>query len=441
MTELAELHARHVLTPWIAQGGFRAPVLVRGEGSSLFDETGKKYLDAGSGLVAVNLGHSHPAVAKAIADQAHTLCYSSPAWFNDKRAILAEKLSKMSPWDEGARVFFTTGGAESNDDMVRIVRALTGRSKILTAYRSYHGASGQSIELTGEDRRWTGEAHGGAGVIRFFAPYPYRSPFFATTPEEECERALAQLERIVMHESPNRIGALLIEPIVGSNGVVVYPAGSLEGLRALCTKYGILLVFDEVMTGFGRTGAAFAGERHGVVPDLIVFAKGVTSAYVPLGGVMVRESLAKTFDDRPLPNGHTYSGHPLAVAAGVATLEAYEAGGIFARARDVLEPKIRAGLEALATKHEIIGEVRGMGAFFALELVKDRSTKEPFVPWADAKSAAPMKAFFGALRERGVYTFGRFNCVMFAPPLVVTEAELDFGFEAYDHALTVLAKG
>ena len=434
--EIQAKHAKYVLTPWLAQGGLAAPVIVRGEGRHLYDADGGKYLDLGSGLIAVNLGHGHPKVVKAIQEQAATLCYSAPGLFNEQRAELAAMLSDLSPWkNEGCRTFFTTTGAESNDDAVRLARSITGRTKVLTAYRSFHGSTGTSIMLTGEDRRFGGEP-GSPGVMRFFAPYPYRSPFWATSPEEETARAIEHLERTFVHEDPKRIAAILIEPVVGSNGVIVYPDGYLKALRELTEKHGILLIFDEVMTGFGRTGAAFAAEKFGVVPDMITFAKGVTSAYIPLGGIMIREKLAGTWDQKAIPSGHTYSGHPMCVAAGLAAVRAYKEENLFGRANEI-EGWLKAGLAALSEKHRTIGDARGVGAFFALELVKDRKTKEPLVAW-HGEGPGIMKTFYAELRKRGVITFGKFNCTMVAPPLTVTKAEVDEGMAALDGALTAL---
>ncbi len=432
--EIQALHAKHVLTPWAAQGGLVAPVIVRGEGRYLFDAAGQRFFDLASGLVAVNLGHGHPKVVKAIQEQAATLQYAAPAMFHDKRAELAHELSKMSPWQsEGCRTFFTTTGAESNDDAVRLARSITGRPKVLSAYRSFHGSTGTSIMLTGEDRRFSGEP-GPPGIMRFFAPYPYRSPFWATTPEEETARAIESLERTLLHEDPKRVAAIFIEPVVGSNGVIVYPDGYLPALRSLTEKHGILLVCDEVMTGFGRTGAAFASQRYGITPDIITFAKGVTSAYLPLGGVMVREKLATTWDARPLPSGHTYSGHPMCIAAGLATVRAYQEEGLFDRANEI-GTWMKDGLSRIADKHLVVGDVRGVGAFFALELVKDRTSKEPLVPW-HGEGPGVMKNLYAELRKRGVITFGKFNCVMVAPPLTTLKPELDEALTALDEALT-----
>jgi len=415
-----------------------APVITRGEGSYIYDEDGKAYFDLASGLIAVNLGHGHPKVVKAIQEQAATLGYAAPSLFNEKRALLAEELSSISPWaksGEGCRTFFTTAGAEANDDALRIAQHLTGRRKVLSAYRSFHGSTGTAITLTGEDRRWGGEP-GFPGISRFFAPYPYRSPFYAETPEQESERAIEHLERILMHEDPKRVAAIFIEAVVGSNGVIVYPEGYLPALRALTEKHGILLVLDEVMTGFGRTGAAFAAERFGIVPDMITFAKGVTSAYVPLGGLMVRESLAKTFDTKALPSGHTYSGHPLCVAAGLAAVRAYKEENLFTRGLEI-ETWIRAGLEPIAKKYDIVGDVRGIGAFFAVEFVKSKATKEPLVPW-HGDGPGVMKTLYMELRKRGVYTFGKFNCAMVAPPLTVKKEDLDKALVALDESIGAL---
>lgn len=431
--DLKLLHKRRVITPWSAQGALDLPVIVRGEGVNLFDDEGRRYIDASSGLIAVNLGHGHPRLVSAIAEQAGRLTFSPPAWFNDQRAILADTLIALAPWKEGGRVFFTPGGTEANEDAVRAARAITGRAKVLTAYRSFHGSSMGSATMTGENRRWPSEPFSIPGVVHFFAPYPYRSPFMTRDPQDEVVRALSHLRDVITFENPENIAAILMEPVVGSNGVVVYPEGYLKGVRELCNEFGILFISDEVMTGFGRTGAAFGATRFGYEPDIMTFAKGVTSAYVPAGGFMLRESLARFFDDHVAWMGHTYSGHPLAMAAGVAALEAYAEESIFARARD-LEAPLRAKLEALAAKHEIVGDVRGVGAFFALEFTADRATHAPLVAW-QGKNQAPMPVFFSGLRKRGVYAMGRYNVVHIAPPLTIQEAELDEIVAALDGAI------
>jgi taurine--2-oxoglutarate transaminase len=437
---LATKHARYVLTPWMAQANLQPPVIVRGEGIYLYDADGNRYADLTSGLIAVNLGHGHPAVRAAMHAQVDRLCFSPPSWFNDVRAELGEALVQLAPWGaEGGRVFFTTSGASANEDAVKFARVITGRSKVLAGYRSFHGSGAGSATLTGENRRWFNEpSNVMPGVVHFWAAYPYRSPFFAGDPAEETRRALAHVADVVAAENPESVAAILIEPVIGSNGVIVFPPGYLAGLRALCDAHGILLIFDEVMTGFGRTGAAFGGERFGVVPDLITFAKGVTSGYVPLGGVIVRERLARAFDDKPLPAGHTYSGHPLAMATGIAALQAYRDDDLYARTKDGIEPRLRAGLERVRDKHEIVGEVRGIGAFFALEFVSDRKTRTPLVPW-QGKSLGPMPTLFAALKKRGAYMFGRYNVLHIAPPLTITDDQLDEAVATIDAAVGELS--
>jgi taurine--2-oxoglutarate transaminase len=430
-TDLKNKHKRFVLTPWSAQAALDPPVIVRAEGVRLYDADGKAYLDLSSGLIAVNLGHGHPRMLAAIREQSERVCYVAPAWFNDRRAELAEALVGLAPWDEGGRVAFTTGGAEANEDALKIARSVTGRSKVLTAYRSFHGSAFGAGTLSGENRRWPSEP-GIPGVVHFFAPFPYRSPFHTDDPAEESRRALAHLADVLSYEDAQRVAAIVLEPIVGSNGVIIYPDGYLAGVRELCDRHGILLVFDEVMTGFGRTGAAFAGERFGVVPDAITFAKGVTSAYVPLGGFILRERYARVFDERPLPAGHTYSGHPLAAAAGVAALAAYRDEGLFARANEI-ETRLRTGLAGVASRHPVIGDVRGAGAFFALEFVSDRATREPLVAWQGAGPGV-MSAFFASLRRRGAYAFGRYNVAHIAPPLVASDADIDEAVALIDAA-------
>lgn len=427
---------RFVLTPWSKQGSISTPTITHAEGSYLFDDEGKSYLDLSAGLVAVNLGHAHPAVTAAIKDQLDKVAYVAPSLMNDTRSEFAELLSDVAPWSQGSRVFFTTNGGEANEDALKMSRMITGRHKILAAYRSFHGSAPGAGTLTGEDRRWANEP-GIPGVVHFFAPYPYRSPFHSDDPAVETERALSHLRDIITFEGAQNIAALLIEPVVGSNGVVVYPDGYLAGLRAITEEHGIMLIFDEVMTGFGRLGDTFAAQRFDVTPDMITFAKGVASAYIPLGGVLVREELASHFDDAALMCGHTYSGHPISMAAGLATVKTMKREGLFQRAKE-LEPLLRSGLGALQESHSFIGDVRGVGAFFALEFVKDRASKEPLVPWYGGDNT-PVAKLTAALRQEGVYAFGRYNVMLITPPLTINEVDLEKGLDALGRALRVLA--
>lgn len=426
--------ASAVLTPWVKQRRPEPPTIVRGEGSYLIDDADNRYLDLSAGLVAVNLGHGHPRVVEAIKRQAERLCYATPALGNDEREAFAERLSRLSPWEEGARVFFTTGGGEANEDAIKMARMITGRHKVVAAYRSFHGSAPGAGSLTGEDRRWANEP-GIPGIVRVFAPYPYRSPFGGAG-AAEAAAALEHLELVLAHEGQQNVAALILEPVVGTNGVITYPEGYLAGLREITARHGIVLVFDEVMTGFGRTGDRFAATRYGVVPDMITMAKGMASAYVPLGGVLVREGLAAHFDDVPLMCGHTYSGHPLAVAIGNAVVATMEDEGLFTRAREV-EGWMRAGLGALAERHEVIGDVRGIGAFFGIEFVRDRAAKEPLVRWYGGVNT-PMERLMVALRAKGVYAFGRYNVLLVTPPLNVARADLEHGLAVLDDVLSNL---
>ena len=435
--DLKALHREYVLTPWVAQANLDVPVIVRGEGVYMYDADGNKYADLSSGLVSVNLGHGHRTVLDEMHAQIDRLCFSPTNWFQDGRAKLSEMLAKISPWgDEGARSFYSTSGAQGNEDAIKFARMLTSRHKILTAYRSFHGSSPGAASLTGENRRWFNEPESMPGVVRFWAPFPYRSPFNTTDPAVETQRALDHLRLIIAAENPDTIAALLIEPVVGSNGVIVPPDGYLAGLRAICDEFGIILIFDEVMTAFGRVGAPFASIKFGVTPDMITFAKGVTSAYAPLGGVMVRENLAKTFDARPLGAGHTYSGHPLNMAAGIGAIKAYTEGGYFERGNQI-EGWLRTKLGKLKDKHHLIGDVRGIGAFFAIEFVSDREKRTPLIAW-QGKTQGVMPSLFGAMRKAGLYAFGRYNLLHIAPPLVIEEAELDEAFGKLDGAITEL---
>jgi taurine--2-oxoglutarate transaminase len=429
---------RHVLVPWAVQGGLNPPNIVRAKGSWFYDDRDRGYLDLTSGYVAVSLGHGHPKVVAAIQAQAERLCWVASGYFNDVRARYAAALSAISPWDEGARVHFASGGAEANDDAIKIARQVTRRPKVLAAWRSYHGSTIGGSALTGVDR-WRDPMPNLPGIVRFFAPYPYRSPFYTDDPATETARALDHVARILSHEGPQNVAAIMIEPVTGSSGLVVYPDGYLAGLRDLCDRHGILLVFDEVMTGFGRVGAAFAATRLGVAPDLLSFAKGASASYTPLGGVMLREGIAQFFDDNLFDVGHTHAGHVLAVAGGLAALQVYQEEGLFDRALQI-EGWLREGLGELHRRHAVLGDVRGLGALFGLELVTDRKTRDPLVAWHDPAGSGAMKTFFGTLLSRGVHAYGRYNIVLVAPPLTISRDELQIGLDALDAALTAVAR-
>ncbi|MDI6022704.1 aspartate aminotransferase family protein [Leucobacter sp. UT-8R-CII-1-4] len=427
---------QYVFHSWSAQGAINPLPIAKGEGVRFWDYDGNEYLDFSSQLVNLNLGHQHPRMVQAIQDQAARLATIQPAVANDVRGELAKRIVERS--FEGARsVFFTNGGADANEYAVRMARQHTGRQKVLARYRSYHGSTATAITMTGEPRRW---ANGtlDAGVVHFEGPYLYRSPFYSSTPEEESERALAELERTIQLEGPHTIAAIILETITGTNGVLVPPPGYLPGVRELCDKYGIVMICDEVMVGFGRTGEWFAFQAFGVNPDLVTFAKGVNSGYLPLGGVVVSEEIHKSFEDRAFPGGLTYSGHPLACASGVATFDIFEDEGVMEHVRDLSERVIAPRLAEFAERHPSLGEYRGKGMIWSLELVKDRNTREPLVPYnASGEAAAPMNAVIAACKSAGLWPFAHFNRLQFAPPLIISEEDLVKGLDILDEVLNI----
>jgi len=422
-----ELDRAHVFHSWSAQAALKPLVIAGGLGCRVWDYDGRSYLDFSSQLVNLNIGHQHPAVIKAITEQLQSLTTISPATANLARGEAARRITDRAP--EGFnKVFFTNGGADANENAIRMARLHTGRDKVLSLYKSYHGNTGSAIVATGDWRRIPNEF--ARGHVHFFGPYLYRSEFWATTEQEECERALHHLERVIQSEGPDSIAAILLETVPGTAGIMLPPPGYLPGVRALCDTYGIMLIFDEVMCGFGRTGRWFAFENYDVVPDLISFAKGVNSGYVPAGGVIISDPIAADFDENVFPGGLTYSGHPLAMASIVGTLDAMEDEGIVENAarigRDVLAP----ALAALQAAHPIIGEVRGEGVFWAVELVADRDTREP-------AGGSVMGRIKTELLARGLLPFITENRIHVVPPCVVTDAEVAEAIAIYDEVLSL----
>ncbi|HEX6954563.1 MAG TPA: aspartate aminotransferase family protein [Agromyces sp.] len=424
----------HVFHSWSAQALIDPLPVAAGEGSTFWDYRGDAYLDFSSQLVNLNLGHQHPDLVAAIQEQAGRLATIQPALANDVRGELARRIAEVAPGDLD-KVFFTNGGADANEHAVRMARAVTGRRKVLSMYRSYHGGTATAISLTGDPRRWANEPSDGS-VVHFLGPYPYRSSFHADSAEQEAERALAHLEQVITLEGANTVAAIIIETIVGTNGVLVPPPGYLQGVRELCDRHGIVYIADEVMVGFGRVGEWFAVNHFGVTPDLITFAKGVNSGYVPLGGVVISQRIASHFDTVSFAGGLTYSGHPLACAAGVATFEVFERDGILERVRDLGERVVGPRLREIAERHPSVGEVRGLGLFWAIELVRDRETREPLVPFnASGADAAPMARVAAACKQAGLWPFVHFNRMHVAPPLVISEEDLVRGLDIIDAAL------
>ncbi len=431
MSRAYDLDRAHVFHSWSAQAKLDPLVIAKAEGSRVWDEDGKGYLDFSSQLVFTNLGHQHPRVVAAIQEQAGQLCTVAPQHANAARSEAAHLIAGIAP-DGLEHVFFTNGGAEAIEHAVRMARLHTGRIKVLSRYRSYHGGTNTAINLTGDPRRWPSD-YGSSGTVKFFGPFLYRSEFDATTEEEECERALRHLRRTVELEGPQTVAAIVLETIPGTAGIMPPPPGYLQGVREICDAHGIVLVLDEVMAGFGRAGSWLALDRYDVTPDLITFAKGVNSGYVPLGGVMISDPIYRTFADRPYPGGLTYSGHPLACAAAVATIETMRDEGVVEHAdrlgREVIGPE----LAAIKERHPCVGDVRGMGVFWAVELVSDRATREPLAPYG--ASSAAMDEVVGACKAGGLLPFANFNRIHVVPPCTTSEDEAREGLAILDEAL------
>lgn len=428
----------HVFHSWSAQSLINPTMIARAEGSTMWDFDGNRFLDFSAQLMNMNIGHQHPKMVSAIQEAAGRLSSIAPFHGNSDRSEAARLIAELAPSAMGnAMVFFTNGGAEGNENAIRMARLHTGKHKVLSAHRSYHGATHGAIAMTGDPRRWPSEP-AIPGVVRYFGPYPYRSSFHAETPEQECERALGHLEELIMFEGAHTIAAIILESVVGTNGILVPPDGYLAGVRELCDRYGIVMIADEVMAGFGRCGEWFAIDHWDVSPDLIVFAKGVNSGYVPIGGVLISETIADSFRERPYPGGLTYSGHPLACASIVASINIFRDEHVLEHARHLGADVIGPALADLAERHESIGEVRGLGVFWAIELVRDRASREMLVPYnATGVDAAPMLEFQAACRARGLWVFTHFNRVHVVPPCVISDEQCHEGLSIIDEALSL----
>jgi len=430
-----DLDRAHVFHSWSAQAQINPMDIAATEGCYVWDYDGNRYLDLSSQLVNVNIGHQHPKVVKAIQDQAAKMATIAPQHANDVRGEAAKRIVDLAG-PNMAKVFFTNGGADGVENAIRMARLHTGKHKVLSFYRSYHGNTGASIAATGDPRRWPNEY--ASQHVHFFGPFLYRSEFWSTNEEQETERALQHLEHVIQFEGPSTVGAIIIESVVGTAGVMAPPPGYLEGLRALCDKYGIVWIADEVMAGFGRTGTWFAFQNWAAQPDLIVFAKGSNSGYVPVGGVVISADIAATFDDRVFPGGLTYSGHPLAAASIVASIDTMKEEGIVENAAHIGEDVLGPGLRDLAERHPVIGEVRGLGVFWALDLVTNRETREPLAPYG---GTSPAMAELGAeMKKRGAMPFMNFNRLHVVPPCTITEAEAKEGLAILDEAFAAIDK-
>jgi taurine---2-oxoglutarate transaminase len=426
--EMVDLTKRHTLYEWSAQNAVD-PIPVSGaKGSYFWTPDGRRFLDFNSQLMCVNIGHGDERVIKAIQEQAATLAYANPFMATEPRARLGAKLAEITPGDIDV-FFFTNGGAEANENAIKLARLYTGRHKILARYRSYHGATAGAIALTGDPRRWAAEP-GMPGVVRVMDPY-----HGITRGWDDTATSLAMIDEVIQLEGPNNIAAFILETVTGTNGVLVPPDGYLQGVRDLCDKYGILMIADEVMAGFGRTGKWFAVDHWNVVPDLLTMAKGLTAAYVPLGAVGIRRKIADHFKDRVFYGGLTYNSHPLACATALATIKVYEDDDLIGNAKrmgDAMASLHRQMME----KHPCVGAVRSIGLFGLFELVRNRQTREPLAPF---NGTSPEMAALGReLRSRGLYTFVRWNTFFTNPPLSISEAELREGFDIIDQSLTVV---
>jgi taurine---2-oxoglutarate transaminase len=424
--EIVALTRKHTLFEWSAQAKVDPIPVARAKGVYFWTPEGKRYLDFNSQLMCVNVGHGDERVVKAIQEQAATLAYANPFMATEPRARLGARLAELCPGDIDV-FFFTNGGAEANENAIKIARAYTGRHKILARYRSYHGATAGSMTLTGDPRRWPNEP-GIPGVVHVLDPYHGIERGWET-----AEQSLAMLEEVIQLEGPQSIAAFFLESVTGTNGILIPPPGYMQGVRALCDKYGILMVADEVMAGFGRTGEWFAINHWGVVPDLMCMAKGLSSAYVPLGAVGMRRKIAGHFQERMFPGGLTYNSHPLACAAALATIAAYEEDDMIGNAKRLgaVMKDLLTGLEA---KHVSVGAVRSIGLFGIVELVRDRKTRQPLAPFGGTSDE--MAALGRVFRQEGLYALVRWNAFYTNPPLCITEAELREGFAIIDRALT-----
>jgi len=429
----------HVFHSWSAQGTLNPTEITGGEGSYFWDSSGKKYLDFTSQLVNLNIGHQHPKLVAAIQESAGKLCTVAPPFVNASRSEAARLITEVAPGDLNM-VFFTNGGAEAAEYATRMAKLHTGRHKILTTYRSYHGSTAGAIALTGDPRRWQNET-GASGAVKFWGPYPYRSPFHSNSEQQECQRALQHLEEVLMVEGPQTVAMIALETVVGTNGILVPPDGYLQGVREICNKHGIVMMCDEVMAGFGRCGEWFAVNKWNVTPDLICFAKGVNSGYIPLGGVVISQKIADTFRDRVFPGGLTYSGHPLACAAAVASINIFKEEKIVEHARMLGKDVIGPALEKMKAKHPSVGDVRGLGVFWAIELVKNRETREPYVPFnASGPDAKPMMDLIVACKERNLWPFTHFNRIHVVPPCNTPVEDVKTGLAIIDEVLDIADK-
>jgi taurine--2-oxoglutarate transaminase len=432
--EIIRLNREYTFFSWATQGVVDPVPVEQAEDVYLWDAEGKRYLDFSAQLMNVNIGHSHPKVIQAIKEQADRLLYVAPAFATQPRGELGRMLAEITPGDL-KKTFFTLGGAEANENAIKIARMFTGRQKIVTRYRSYHGATYGAISAGGDPRRLPIEP-GIPGIVRVFDPHCYRC-ILGHEPATCHRECITHVEQVVRFEGPENVAAILLEGVTGTSGLFVPPDDYWPRMREICDRYDILLIADEVMSGFGRTGEWFAVNHWDVVPDMMTMAKGLTSGYLPLGAVVVSEQIADFFEDHPFWGGLTYSGHPMSCAAGIATIQVYQEDGLLENARQ-MEQVMSQGMADLQSRHPTLGDARGIGLFWVIELVKDRETREPLAPW-NAKSfeLGPMPEVKRYMREQGLYAFSKWNWIFVTPPLSITAAQIAEGLAVIDKALEI----
>jgi len=439
--QILPLSKEHVFWTWSAQAKVNPIPVKRAKGVYFWDTDGKRYLDFNSMTMCVNIGHGDARVIEAMVNQARQLPYAAPGMTTKVRALASKLVAEVSPGGKLSKVLFTLGGADANENAVKLARGYTGRFKILTRYRSYHGATAGAMALTGDPRRVAWEPGLMPGVVHFLDPYRYRSTFHRTNPDiseaEFCQDYLNHLEEIIRYEGPETIAAILMESVTGTNGIIIPPEGYMQGVRALCDKYGIVMIADEVMSGFGRTGKWFAVDHWNVVPDIMTMAKGLTSAYAPLGAVAMKPVIAAAFNDRAFESGLTYTSHPVSLAAAIANITVLREDKLVEHAAG-MGPVLKRLLTDLGEAHPSVGEVRSIGLFGILELVKDRKTKEPMAAWNG--SSPEMVAFRKTCLDHGLFLYTHWHTVLIIPPLIISEEQLKEGFEVLDEALEITDK-
>lgn len=439
--EILRLSRQHVFWTWSAQAAVNPIPVKTAKGVYFWDVKGKRYLDFNSMTMCVNIGHGDARVIEAMVEQARRLPYAAPGMTNTVRALASRLVAEVSPGGELTKILFTLGGADANENAMKLARGYTGRFKILSRYRSYHGATAGAIAATGDPRRVAWEPNLMPGVVHFLDPYRYRSTFHRTTPAipeaEFCRDYLNHLEEIIQYERPETIAAILVESVTGTNGIIIPPDGYLQGVRALCDRYGIVLIADEVMSGFGRTGKWFAVDHWGVVPDIMTMAKGLTSAYAPLGAVAMKPQISAHFEREVFQSGLTYTSHPVSLAAAIANINVMRQDHLIEHAA-AMGPVLGRMLTDLGEAHPSVGEVRSIGLFGIIELVKDRATKEPMATWNS--SSPEMVAFRKYCLDHSLFLDVHWHTVLVIPPLIITEEQLAEGFAVLDEALKITDK-